>query len=48
MACKPTLQITQQIYLIIDKVAIKFLNVQNPSPVQRDAFRNEAAILKYV
>lgn len=28
------------------KVAIKFLNVQNPSPSQREAFRNEAAILK--
>lgn len=29
-----------------DKVAIKFLNVQNPSPAQYDAFRNEVAVLK--
>jgi len=29
-----------------DKVAIKFLNVQNPSPAQSDAFRNEVAVLK--
>lgn len=29
-----------------DKVAIKFLNIQNPSTQQYEAFRNEVAILK--